>query len=268
MTHLVPTARNAPLLRLQNVAIQYRTAETIITAVQQVSFDLNRGERCVLLGPSGSGKSSLLRAIAGVERPAAGEIALDGVAVSRPWPNGIIVSQEFDQLLPWKTVRENIALPLVESGLARSTAVEKADAHIERVGLGKFAGAYPHALSGGMKQRITIARAIALEPAILLMDEPFAALDVLTRRKMQEELKLLSDDFGFSLLFVTHSIEEAIAIGSRILLLSPHPGSVRADLNVPPSVNQGGEGYVSLQRHINELLFNGASPLERVSARG
>src|SRR5258708_33902415 len=144
----------------------------------------------------------------------------------------MMVFQEFEQLMPWKTVLQNVVFPMRATGkFGRSEANERAVSMIERVKLGKFRDVYPHMLSGGMKMRVALARAMALEPSILLMDEPFAALDALTRREMQEELLGLWEQFRFTVLFVTHSIEEAIIVGSRILVLSPPPGRVRAQLD-------------------------------------
>ncbi|MBX3452889.1 ABC transporter ATP-binding protein [Ferrovibrio sp.] len=246
-----------PLLAIRGVTVQYKTADRLVTATHRVSFDVHSGDRFVLLGPSGCGKSTLLKSIAGFIAPTEGEILLDGASVRQPGPDRVMVFQEFDQLMPWKTVRENIAFPLVANGTDRKLAREKAESYLARVGLSGFSEAYPHTLSGGMKQRVAIARAMALEPKILLMDEPFAALDALTRRKMQEELLRLWDDVGFTLLFVTHSIEEAIVVGSRILLLSPHPGRVRAELNVPSRHGEaGGEAQSALGRRIHHLLFD------------
>ena len=149
------------------------------------------------------------------------------------------VFQEFDQLLPWKTVRQNVVFALQTSGKLRGRAAdEKAMQYIEKVHLTRFADAYPHTLSGGMKQRVAIARGMAMEPDILLMDEPFAALDALTRQRMQDELLMLWEETRFTVLFVTHSIPEAVKVGNRILLLSPHPGQVKAELN---SVGPGGD---------------------------
>jgi NitT/TauT family transport system ATP-binding protein len=220
------------LLAVENVSLEYRTRERIVRATHEVSFDVYGGDRFVLLGPSGCGKSTLLKAVGGFIEPSSGTISLDGQIVRGPGADRIVVFQEFDQLPPWKTVLQNVAFPLrVAKKLARAEANERALHYLDKVGLAAFANAYPHTLSGGMKQRVAIARALAMQPCVLLMDEPFAALDALTRRKMQEELLRLWEEVNFTLLFVTHSIEEALVVGNRILLLSPHPGRVRAELN-------------------------------------
>src|SRR5262245_2814968 len=169
----------------------------------------------------------------------------------------MMVFQEFDQLLPWKTVRHNVMVPLVGNGMRRPEADERALDTIAKVHLADFVDAYPHMLSGGMKQRCAIARAMAMKPDVLLMDEPYAALDALTRRKMQDELLQLWDDIRFTLLFVTHSIEEAVILGSRILVLSSHPGQVRAELNSPGFSydERGGAAFQALVRRISGMLF-------------
>ncbi len=247
-----------PLLQVNGVDLRYRTHRAQIQATHDVSFDVFPAERFVLLGPSGCGKSSLLKAIGGFLSPAGGSIRLENQPVTRPGPDRMMVFQEFDQLPPWKTVLENTLFPLVASGtLPKSEARERALHFLDKVGLATFADAYPHTLSGGMKQRVAIARALAMQPKILLMDEPFAALDALTRRKMQEELLTLWEEVRFTLLFVTHSIEEALVVGSRILLLSPHPGRVRAEINSHQfSLNDaGGEAFQHTAQRIHDLLF-------------
>lgn len=221
-----------PLLSVQGVSLRYATRKHIVTATWRVSFDVARADRFVILGPSGCGKSTLLKAVGGYVQPVEGTILLNGGKVAAPGPDRVFVFQEFDQLLPWKTVKENIAFALTASGkLPRREAGERAAHFIEKVRLTEFANSYPHTLSGGMKQRVAIARAMAMEPQILLMDEPFAALDALTRARMQDELLQLWSDTKFTVLFVTHSIPEALRIGSRILLLSAHPGQVKAEVN-------------------------------------
>jgi NitT/TauT family transport system ATP-binding protein len=219
------------MLAVRGVTLQYRTKDHLVTATYRVSFSVLESDRFVVLGPSGCGKSTLLKAVGGYIRPVEGDILLDGAPVKAPAPDRVFVFQEFDQLLPWKTVRENIVFALTASGkLARRAAEECAAHNIAKVKLTEFANSYPHTLSGGMKQRAAIARALAMEPRILLMDEPFAALDALTRVQMQEELLQLWQETKFTVLFVTHSISEAIRIGTRILVLSAHPGQVKAEL--------------------------------------
>ncbi len=247
---------DAPLLDAKGVTLQYRTSERIVTATHRVSFQVYPGDRFVLLGPSGCGKSSLLKAVAGYMEPVEGEFHLRGRRIREPGPDRMMVFQEFDQLLPWKTVTENVLFPLLATRrLPRKPARARALHYIDKVGLSPFADAYPHTLSGGMKQRVAIARGMAMEPEILLMDEPFAALDALTRRTMQDELLRLWDDTRFTVLFVTHSINEAIRIGNRILLLSAHPGQVRAEMDSLPREGADAEAHLGLERHIHELLF-------------
>jgi NitT/TauT family transport system ATP-binding protein len=245
-----------PLLDVRGVTLQYRTTERIVTATHRVSFQVFPADRFVLLGPSGCGKSSLLKAVAGYLDPVEGEFHLRGRRIREPGPDRMMVFQEFDQLLPWKTVMDNIMFPMqATKRLPRAQARDRARYYIEKVGLSAFADAYPHTLSGGMKQRVAIARGMAMEPEILLMDEPFAALDALTRRTMQDELLRLWDDTHFTVLFVTHSINEAIKVGNRILLLSPHPGQVRAELDSLPRENPDPAELLGLERHIHDMLF-------------
>ncbi len=249
---------DAPLLEVDGVTLQYKTRDHLVTATWRVAFDVHAADRFVLLGPSGCGKSTLLKGIAGFMQPVEGAIRLRGRVVTGPGPDRMMVFQEFDQLLPWKTVRQNVMFPMLRSGkYGRAEARERAGRFIAKVKLDKFADAFPHMLSGGMKQRVAIARALALEPDVLLMDEPFAALDALTRREMQEELLQLWDDARFTVIFVTHSIEEAIIVGSRILVLSPHPGRVKAELNAQDFGigHQGGEEFQALTRRIHDMLF-------------
>jgi NitT/TauT family transport system ATP-binding protein len=255
----------APMLQVRGLTLEYRSERRTIRATHRVDFDVHEGDRYVLLGASGCGKSSLLKAVAGFVPPREGEILLDGRPVHGPAPDRIVVFQEFDQLPPWKRVLDNVAFPLVAARrCGRDEARERAAEALRTVGLSKFADAFPHQLSGGMKQRVAIARALAMKPRVLLMDEPFAALDALTRRGLQQELLRLWQELRFTLLFVTHSIEEALLVGNRILLLSPHPGRVRAELDAqafgPGSV--GSAAFQAQHQRIHRLLFEEAAQAE------
>ena len=266
---LAEPPQSRPLLEVDGVTLEYRTPQRVVRATQGVSFDVHAAERFVLLGASGCGKSTLLKAIGGFIPPVEGEIRLEGRAVTGPGPDRIVVFQEFDQLPPWKTVRENVAFPLLASRTAgRGEASERAMHWLDKVGLARFADAYPHQLSGGMKQRVAIARALAMQPRVLLMDEPFAALDALTRRRMQEELLALWDEVRFSLVFVTHGIEEALVVGSRIGVLSPHPGRMRAEIQAHEfGLHSEGASFQAAIRRIHGLLFEDTAATDETPQR-
>jgi NitT/TauT family transport system ATP-binding protein len=243
------------LLSVRDVTIAYPTEQGLFTAVEGVTFAVAEGERFVLLGPSGCGKSTLLKAVAGFLPTAAGVMELEGRPIVRPGPDRVVVFQEFDQLLPWKTVLGNVVYPLrVARRQAAAAARAQAARFLSLVGLEHFADAYPHQLSGGMKQRVAIARSLALDPRMLLMDEPFASLDALTRRKMQEELLTIWEATRKTLLFVTHSIEEAVLLGDRILILSPGPGRVVTILDNPGAGQRDSEAAAGVQRRVQALL--------------
>ena len=243
------------LLEVEGVTLQYKTKEHLVTATYRIDFQVYQSDRFVILGPSGCGKSTLLKAVGGYMTPTEGTMRLNNEVIRKPGPDRVFVFQEFDQLLPWKTVKQNVMFALTASRrLNANAAADKAMQYIEKVKLTQFADSFPHTLSGGMKQRVAIARGMAMEPDILLMDEPFAALDALTRRKMQEELLQLWDDTHFTVLFVTHSIPEAVLIGNRILLLSPHPGRVKAELNSNGNDDVGPDGK-KLSDRIHDMLF-------------
>jgi NitT/TauT family transport system ATP-binding protein len=248
----------SPLLSVRDVTLQYKTPDHLITATWRVSFDVHTGDRFILLGPSGCGKSTLLKAIGGFIKPVEGHVMLGNKEIGEPAPDRMMVFQEFDQLLPWKTVAQNVMYPMqVSRRFPKDEIADRAASYIAKINLTRFADAYPHMLSGGMKQRVAIARSLAMEPAVLLMDEPFAALDALTRRSMQIEVLRLWEDTRFTMLFVTHSIEEALILGTRILVLSPHPGQVRAELDAsdlgPDAV--ASPRFQELHKEIEAMLF-------------
>jgi len=259
-------AETPPLLEVDGVTLQYKTPHHLLTAIYRVGFKVHAADRFVLLGPSGCGKSTLLKAVGGYLTPVEGSIRLKGQVIRSPGPDRIMVFQEFDQLLPWKSVKENVAFPLAAArGLPPRQARDKAMQAIAKVNLTQFADNYPHTLSGGMKQRVAIARALAMEPDILLMDDPFAALDALTRQRMQEELLQLWEGTRFTVLFVTHSIPEAVKLGRRILLLSPHPGRVRAELNSDGTDAADRESGLKLSERIHRILFADADAPSEVA---
>jgi NitT/TauT family transport system ATP-binding protein len=249
------------MLDVEAITVQYASADRLITAVHRLSFSVSRGERVVVLGPSGCGKTTLLKAIAGFLDPVEGTIRLDDQPTRGPGPDRIMVFQEFDQLMPWKTVAGNVAFPLLVTGrFDRDEARLRALASLARVGLIDFADAYPHTLSGGMKQRVALARALALEPALLLMDEPLAALDALTRSGMQEEILRLWREARFAMLFVTHSIDEAMMMGQRILVLSARPGRIKAEFKLDPMPDGQGPQFMALRDQIQALVLAGDDP--------
>ena len=246
----------SPLLDVNSVTLRYKTPSLVITATERVSFRVNEADRFVLLGPSGCGKSTLLKAVGGYIRPSEGAITIKGRQVKEPGPDRMMVFQEFDQLLPWKTVLQNVMFPLLNARhFSKREAEEKARHYIDKVNLTRAIDSYPHTLSGGMKQRVAIARGMAMEPDILLMDEPFAALDALTRRTCQDELLQLWNEIHFTVMFVTHSIAEAIKIGNRILLLSPHPGRVKAEVVDVDTTAQADGSAGRLEHEIHQMLF-------------
>jgi NitT/TauT family transport system ATP-binding protein len=246
------------LLEVNGVTLQYKTPRHLVTATYQVDFSVHQGDRYIILGPSGCGKSTLLKAVGGFMPPVEGSIRIRGHDIKAPGPDRMMVFQEFEQLMPWKTVYQNVLFPMkVTRKFTRAEAVARTETAIEKVKLTKFRDVYPHMLSGGMKMRVAIARAMALEPDILLMDEPFAALDAITRRSMQQDLLALWDQLHFTVLFVTHSIQEAILVGSRILVLSPHPGRVRAELDASKLdfTNVDQPEFGAMSKRIHNLLF-------------
>ena len=213
--------KEMPILDVQDITVQYKTEKTLHTAVYKVSFQVFKEERTVIVGQSGCGKSTIMKAIGANLPLTEGQILLNGVPVLKPTIDVMNVFQESDQLCAWKTVLDNVMFPLVTARkLSKVDARARAMEYIKKVKLTDHIHKFPHELSGGMKARVGIARGLAVEPAILAMDESFGALDAITKRQMQEELRLLLDSTKGTLLFITHDISEAVRLGTRILVLS------------------------------------------------
>ena len=221
------------LLEVKNITKSFMNGKKIFV-LKDISFDANEDEFLAIVGPSGCGKSTLLRIIAGLEIPDSGSVLFHGKPLMAPIPEITMVFQQFG-LLPWKTVLENIELPLEMHGFSKKEREERATRFIKDVGLEDFKDIYPHGLSGGMKQRVGIARALALDPEILLMDEPFSSLDALTAETLRKEvLDIWNDKTNVSNTFimVTHSIEEAVFMADRVIVLSSRPGRILNDVKI------------------------------------
>jgi NitT/TauT family transport system ATP-binding protein len=244
------------LIDAAGVSIEFASTAGVVSAVDDVSFQVRQGEKFVLLGPSGCGKSTLLKAVAGLVRPTAGTILFKGREATRPGADRILIFQEFDQLLPWKTVLGNVQFGLhAAARLSGPEARRRALEYLSLVGLGGFEHAYPHTLSGGMKQRVALARSLALDPEVLLMDEPFGSLDALTRLTMQSELNRIWREHRKTILFVTHGIQEAILIGHRIMVMTPRPGRVREILdNSAADAGPDNSEFLAMQSRLRALL--------------
>jgi len=239
---------------LDSVRLGYPTADGLHVAVDDATFEVEEREKLIVIGPSGCGKSTLLRAVAGLVQPLAGTIEIAGSTTLRPGPDRAVVFQEFDQLFPWRTVLDNVAYPLRVNGRGRREAAERARAFLELTHLDGASGRHPHELSGGMKQRVAIARALALEPRILLMDEPFGSLDAITRQRLQAELNRIVAETGVTLLFVTHSIEEALVVGDRVVVMSPAPSRVLEIVDVRSLGGPSTTEYSEMRGRLRRLL--------------
>jgi NitT/TauT family transport system ATP-binding protein len=249
------TATAAAILQVR--AVSRRFDRTL--ALEATDLDVAENDFVTILGPSGCGKSTLLRIVAGLDQPTAGEVLLDGNRIAAPGADRGMVFQSYT-LFPWLTVLKNVMFGMEVSGAASSTdALKEAKMWLEVIGLAKFADAYPHQLSGGMKQRVAIARALANRPRILLMDEPFGALDAQTRCQMQSYLLQIWKQVDITIMFITHDLDEAIYLADRILILDAHPGRLREVMEVPVPRPRGPEQFleptfIAARRHLEELI--------------
>ncbi|QOV90834.1 ABC transporter ATP-binding protein [Humisphaera borealis] len=220
------------VLEARSVSRQFESARGPVDALRDINFNVHRREFITVIGPSGCGKSTLIRILAGLDHPTSGQILLDGKPVSGPGPDRGMVFQGYT-LFPWLTVKKNVMFGPISKGLGPTRAEQDAMQWIQMVGLEKFADHYPHQLSGGMRQRVAIARSLANQPRILLMDEPFGALDAQTRSQMQGYLQQIWQNVDVTILFITHDLDEAVYLADRIIVLAAHPGRVNEIIEVP-----------------------------------
>ena len=258
------------MLAIAALSKRYEVEGGEIAALDAITASIDEGAFVCLLGPSGCGKSTLLKIVAGLIPPSGGTITIAGRAVTGPGPNRAVVFQDY-ALFPWMTVADNVEFGLaargVEPGRRRAVSSEL----LRAVGLHDFAAKYPHHLSGGMKQRVSIARALAVDPVLLLMDEPFGALDAQTRFVMQQELLRIWRAYRKTVLFVTHSIDEALYLGDRVLVMTARPGTIKADIRVsqPRPRDIGSVEFSALRRQTLELLADEiARSMEQEAAAG
>ena len=227
----------------------------LLTAVENINLTIRQEEFICVLGPSGCGKTTFLRMVAGLDQATSGEIILDGEEIRGPNPKIGIVFQEYS-LFPWRNVIDNVAFGLEMQGIEREERYRIADQYLDLVGLSQFRASYPSELSGGMKQRVAVARALALDPVVLLMDEPFGALDAQTRNLLQKELLEIWEKTKKTIIFVTHSVDEAVFLGDRLIVLTSRPGSiceiVPIDLDRPR--NRTGTEFARVRRQVLDLI--------------
>ncbi|WP_338847697.1 ABC transporter ATP-binding protein [Massilia sp. W12] len=244
-------------ISIQNVNQVFGQGESPVQALQNIDLHIPAGQFVCLLGPSGCGKSTLLNAVAGFLKPSSGQIIVGGAQVQGPGPQRGMVFQEY-ALFPWMTVAQNIGFGLDIQGQNKAAIAARVTELAGKLGLTDFLQRFPKDLSGGMRQRVAIARVLALDSPVLLMDEPFGALDALTRRNLQDELLRIWQESGKTVLFVTHSIEEAIYLADRIIVMSYRPGTVKRDLtvNLPRPRDAADADFNALKRELGALVMH------------
>ncbi|MEK0155911.1 ABC transporter ATP-binding protein [Arthrobacter oryzae] len=250
-----------PMLSVRGLKKVYQTDSGDVEAVRNLTFDLRAGELACLVGPSGSGKTTLLKCISGLMAPTEGEVLLDGKRVSGPPKKMAVVFQEYGRsLFPWMRVRDNVELPLKNQGMPKAERDRVVDEALEAVGLSHVPRSYPWQLSGGMQQRVAIARAIAYQPEVLLMDEPFAAVDAQTRADLEDLIRVVWKKFGVTVLFVTHDIDESVYLGERVIILSSSPTVIQEDIVIDLPENRDQletrslPRFTELRHHVYEQI--------------
>ncbi|WP_113700996.1 ABC transporter ATP-binding protein [Nonomuraea lactucae] len=248
---------------------QVRGADRPFTALDEIDLDIRGGEFLTLVGPSGCGKSTLLDLIAGLTAPSSGEIVIDGTPITGPGLDRGIVFQQY-ALFPWRTATGNVEFGLEAKGVARRERAERARHYLDLVGLAGFEERYPHELSGGMRQRVAIARSLAFDPDVLLMDEPFAALDAQTRESLQEELLGIWEKTGKTIVFITHGIDEAVYLGQRVAVMTSRPGRIKDIVEIAFDSREGdlrADGrFGEYRHHIWTLLRDEVAAAQREEA--
>ena len=257
LTRAPEAAATTAALEVRGVSKRFDTSRHDTLALSDINLSVRPGEFVCLLGPSGCGKSTLLNVIAGFEMPTAGEMLVGGKAIKGPGRDRVVVFQEA-ALFPWLNVRSNVEFGLKLAGVGRQERRERAEQYLKLVGLEKFGRAYIHELSGGMKQRVQLARSLAVDPEILLMDEPFAALDAQTRDSLQEELQLIWQRTGKTIVFVTHNVREAVLLADRVIVMSPSPGRIKREIEISLEHPRSPDSHavVDLAADIREELRN------------
>jgi ABC-type nitrate/sulfonate/bicarbonate transport system ATPase subunit len=246
----------ADQIEVKNVTFEYQVEKGRVLAIKDINFAVGQSEFVCLLGPSGCGKTTILNILAGLLQPTAGEIRIGSAPVNGSRQNRGVVFQDFAQLFPWRTAQYNVEFGLEMRKIDKATREKTALEFLRLVGLEKFADVYPHQLSGGMQQRVAIARSLAYNPQVLLMDEPFAALDAMTRDDMQQLLTDVWQKTKKTSVYITHNVAEAVFLGDKVIVLNAHPGTVKAEvtLDLPRPRDPLSEEFVAKQREIMRLL--------------
>ncbi|CAO3362902.1 ABC transporter, ATP-binding protein (cluster 1, maltose/g3p/polyamine/iron); ABC transporter, ATP-binding protein (cluster 10, nitrate/sulfonate/bicarbonate) [Azospirillum palustre] len=253
----MPVADAAPVqIQVRGVEKTFAVGAQKIVALQNIDLDIRKGEFVCLLGPSGCGKSTLLNAVAGFQPPTTGTVTVDGRIITEPGPDRGMVFQEY-ALFPWMTVAQNVAFGLEIKGMSKPEIAERVEWLLQKLHLQDFRNRFPKDLSGGMRQRVAIARVLALDSPILLMDEPFGALDALTRRTLQDELLRIWEEVGKTILFVTHSIEESIYLADRIIVMTYRPGTIKRDVlvDMPRPRDGSAPEFNRLKRELSQMVM-------------
>jgi NitT/TauT family transport system ATP-binding protein len=254
----------AEFIRLEKVSKTYKARHGLSFALQETSLAFEKGEFICIVGPSGCGKTTLLNILAGFVPPSTGRTLVAGKAVELPGPDRGVVFQEAG-LFPWLTVRANVEFGLKMAGVSSAERAERAMAALTLTQMERFSDRYPNELSGGMKQRVSLARVLANDPQVLLMDEPFGALDAQTRRTMQDELLRIWEATRKTVLFITHSVDEALLLGDRVVVMSAAPGRIKADMAVqlPRARDENSIPFNDLEKSVKNMVFAEARVAER-----